>query len=70
MVRHYKPVVGHSWRRTYTEDDMRNAVAAVRGGMTVRQAAVQAKVPMVTLHRKVTSGKGLLFDLLDIVQRY
>lgn len=45
----YKPVVGASRRRQYSEDSLDQAIKAVKNGMSIRTAAASFSVPRSTL---------------------
>lgn len=53
MVRHYRPKRSKTW----TEQDLAEAVQAVRQGATYRETCIKYNVPQSTLTRKVRAEK-------------
>ena len=57
-MRKYKRVIGSKKKKygDYTEDALKNALDAIHGGMSIREASSEFNIPKSTIHRKF---KGL-----------
>ena len=57
MVRNYKPVAGSRRERSYTDEDLQNALGLINEGQPLKRVAAMFNIPRRTLRNHVSGER-------------